>query len=248
MTANERLRGAMLRACIGLAELAEAVGVDPKTCERWVTQGRTPHRINAQRAANALREDPSYLWPVLEQGHRRTGMPADLIAVYPSRADAPFDLWRALFEQAERQIGILVYAAVFLHELRPDFNQLLQAKADAGCQVRIMLGDPGAESVALRGWEEKYGDGIQSRCRQALLHYAPLADVPGIDIHQHSTTLYNSIYRGDNCMIVNTHRFGINAYATPVLHLRRASHDGLFSGYAESFEEVWQLSHQAKWD
>jgi hypothetical protein len=95
---------------------------------------------------------------------------------------------------------------------------------------------------------QKYGDGIQLRCRQALMHYAPLADVPGIDIHQHSTTLYNSIYLGDDCMIVNAHRFGINAYATPLLHLQRASHDGLFSGYADSFEQVWQLSYAVKWD
>lgn len=50
MAANERLRAAMMKSGLGLAELAEAAGVDPKTCERWVTQGRVPHRLNAQRA------------------------------------------------------------------------------------------------------------------------------------------------------------------------------------------------------
>ncbi len=68
----------------------------------------------------------------------------------------------------------------------------------------------------------------------------------GFEIHQHDTTLYNSIYLGDDHMIVNAHRFGINAYATPVLHLRRATEDGLFDGYAESFEDVWRLSRPAK--
>jgi hypothetical protein len=238
----------MLRAGVGSAQLAEAAGVDPKTCQRWVTQGRTPHRVNAQRAAIALREDLSYLWPVIEQGHRGRGMHADLVAIYASRADAPFDMWRALFEQAERAIGILVYAAVFLHELWPEFTVLLRAKAEAGCPVRIMLGDPGSHSVAERGREEKYGDGIQSRCRQALKHFAPLAEVPGIDVRQHGTTLYNSIYLGDDRMIVNAHRFGINAYATPVLHLRRSGQGGLFDGYADSFEHVWQLSEPAKWE
>jgi hypothetical protein len=92
------------------------------------------------------------------------------------------------------------------------------------------------------------GDGIQSRCRQALKHYATLAEVPGIHIHQHGTTLYNSIYLGDDRMIVNAHRFGINAYATPVLHLRRAGRGGLFDGYADSFEDVWRLSRPAKWE
>ena len=43
-------------------------------------------------------------------------------------------------------------------------------------------------------------------------------------------------------MIVNAHRYGINAYATPVLHLRRAADGGLFDGYADSFEQARRLS------
>jgi hypothetical protein len=246
MVANERLREAMLRARLGLADLAAAAGVDPKTCERWVAQGRTPHRTNAQKAATALREDLAYLWPMIEQGRRQRGMHADLVAIYASRADAPLGIWRALFEHAGRDIGILVYGGVFLHEMWPDFNRLLQAKAEAGCRIRLMLGDPESDAVVRRGLEEKYGDGIQSRCRQAMMHYAPLADLAGIEIHQHATTLYSSIYFGDDRMIVNTHRFGINAYAAPVLHLRRAVPAGLFDGYAESFEDVWRLSRPAK--
>jgi hypothetical protein len=246
MAANERLRASMAKAGVGLAALAGAAGVDPKTCERWVTQGRTPHRVNAQAAAAALAEDASYLWPVLEQGRRRRGLHAEIAGIYASRAEAPLELWRAMFEQASRDIGILVYAGVFLHELWPDFNRLLQARAEAGCRVRIMLGDPASEAVARRGREERFGDGIQSRCRQALAHYAPLAGVAGVAVHQHATTLYNSVYFGDDTMIVNMHRYGMNAYATPLLHIRRAAGGGLFDGYAESFEDVWRLSRRAQ--
>ena len=74
------------------------------------------------------------------------------------------------------------------------------------------------------------------------MHYAPLAATPGIELRQQGTTLYNSIYIGDDIMIVNSHRYGMNAYATPVLHLRRASEGGLFDGYADSFEQVRRLS------
>ena len=59
-------------------------------------------------------------------------MHPDFVALYASRADAPQELWRALFERAEREIGILVYAAVFLHELWTDFNTMLLARAEAG--------------------------------------------------------------------------------------------------------------------
>ena len=69
------------------------------------------------------------------------------------------------------------------------------------------------------------------------MHYLPLIGTDGIEIRQHGATLYNSAYIGDDIMIVNTHRYGINAYATPVLHLRRAAEGGLFDGYAESFEQ-----------
>lgn len=202
--------------------------------------------MNASRAAVALREDMSYLWPALEQGRRQRGMHPDLVAIYASRAEAPVGMWRALFEQAQREIGTLVYAAVFLHEQWPGFNQLLRTKATAGCRVRILLGEPDCPAVVSRGQEEKYGLGIETRCRQALMHYVPLITVPGVEVHQHDTTLYNSIYIGDDQMIVNAHRFGINAYAAPLLHLRRSLDGGLFDGYVASFEDVWQLSHPAK--
>jgi hypothetical protein len=76
--------------------------------------------------------------------------------------------------------------------------------------------------VAARGREEKYRHGVESRCRLALLHYQPLIDVPGIGLRTHGTTLYNSIYRVDDQMLVNAHVWGVNAYAAPVWHLRRA--------------------------
>jgi IS5 family transposase len=40
-----------------VSDLAEAAGVDSKTFERWITKGRTPHRVNAVRAAQALWPD-----------------------------------------------------------------------------------------------------------------------------------------------------------------------------------------------
>ena len=245
MAQNERLRVALLRSGKTVSELAEAAGVDPKTFERWVSKGRTPHRVNAVRAAAAIGEDVSYLWPDIERGHRQPGAHPDLIAVYATRAGAPSEAWRALFEQAGQRIGILVYAAVFLHELWPDFNRLLADKARHGCQVTVLIGDPDSDAVRLRGREETYGHGIEARCRQALMYYAPLIGTSGIEVRQHDTTLYNSIYIGDDIMIVNTHRYGINAYATPVLHLRRAEEGGLFDGYADSFEQVRRLSRPA---
>ncbi len=40
---NERLRALLLERGQTPDKLAEAVHVDPKTVERWVTKGRTPY-------------------------------------------------------------------------------------------------------------------------------------------------------------------------------------------------------------
>jgi hypothetical protein len=74
------------------------------------------------------------------------------------------------------------------------------------------------------------------------MHYRPLLDVPGIEVHVHRTMLYNSIYRFDDELLVNAHVWGVNAYMAPVLHLRRLAEGSLFGTYAGSFEAVWATS------
>jgi hypothetical protein len=92
------------------------------------------------------------------------------------------------------------------------------------------------------GEEEDFGHGIQSRCELALLHYRPLLNVPGVSVQTHETTLYNSIYRFDDEMVINTHVWGANAYLAPTYHLRRLDGGTLFDTYARSFDAVWATS------
>jgi hypothetical protein len=166
----------------------------------------------------------------------------ELIALHEKRADLPVSAFIDLFAQARETIGILVYAAVFLHEAYPRLNDLLAERAAEGCTIRIALGDADSPHVQQRGQEETFGHGIESRCRLALMHYRPLLGVPGVEIRTHGTTLYNSIYRADDQMLVNAHVWGVNAYAAPVWHLRQAEGSGVFSGYARSFDEIWSTA------
>ncbi|MFD6811736.1 XRE family transcriptional regulator, partial [Streptomyces anthocyanicus] len=162
---------------------------------------------------------------------------------YGQRADLPVSVFVDLLSQARQRIDVLVYAAVFLHEAYPRLNDLLRERADDGCAVRIAVGDADDPNVHQRGREEKFGHGIESRCRLALLHYRPLADVPGIELRTHGTTLYNSLYRADDQMLVNAHVWGVNAYGAPVWHLRRHGDGGMFDTYAGSFDAVWETAH-----
>jgi transcriptional regulator with XRE-family HTH domain len=61
--ANERLRDAMLRDGLTAAALAEKLGVNPKTAERWVTLDRAPYPRHRHAIASLLHERESYLWP-----------------------------------------------------------------------------------------------------------------------------------------------------------------------------------------
>ena len=61
-----------LRATLGAngyteADLANELGVDAKTVQRWVTQDRTPHRSTAIKVAKLLDVPVAWLWPGLDE-------------------------------------------------------------------------------------------------------------------------------------------------------------------------------------
>jgi len=151
-------------------------------------------------------------------------------------------MWLDLLRHAECQVDVLAYAALFLPELDPGLVQTLQAKADAGATVRIALGDPRAPALRCRGEEEGIGEGMAARAAMTLRHFAPQVGRDGIDVRVHDTTLYNSIFRFDDDMLVNTHVFGAMAYRNPVLHLRNTGPEAMFAAYATSFERVWAMA------
>lgn len=243
---NERLRAVMAAGGWTYATLAKAVEVDPKSVERWVNLGRTPRRATALQAAEALGEDVHALWPALRQARAARAISPELVALYEQRADVPVSAFVDLMTQARERIDVLVYAAVFLHEAYPRLNDLLRERAAEGCVVRIAVGDADSENVQARGQEERFGHGIESRCRLALMHYSSLIGTPGIGVRTHRTTLYNSLYRADDQILVNAHVWGVNAYGAPVWHLRRNGEGGMFDTYVESFNAVWATAKPAQ--
>jgi hypothetical protein len=242
---NQRLRTAMARGRVDVQAVSLKAGVDPKTVQRWLG-GRVPHARHRWAVSELLDEDEAYLWPETTSARRPAEAgKAELVELYPFRSAVPASLWWDLFSRAQQQIDVLVYAANFLHEQYPSLNDLLREKAAAACKVRVALGDPNSEVIKARGAEERFGHGIEARCRVAFMHYQPLIGVSGIDVNLHRTTLYNSIYRADDDLLVNAHVWGVNAYSAPVMHLRRAVTGSLFDAYAASFEAVWATSEPA---
>jgi len=244
-SANDRLRQAIAARTLTIDTVDARIGVDPKTVQRWLA-GRVPHARHRWAIAALVEVDEAHLWPTARTSSQQAeAAGAELVAIYPHRADVPTDLWRSMISQVERQLNILVYAAVFLPEQHVDLLDVLRAKAAGGCRIRIALGDPASAKLQERGDEEEFGLGIVQRAQLALKQYEPLRGCNGVDVRVHGTTLYNSIYRLDEVMLVNTHVWGVSAFGAPVLQLRRLVDGGLFDTYAHSFESVWRGSNPA---
>lgn len=240
-TVNERLRTVMLRTGTTTEDLALCCGVDPKTAERWISAGRVPHRRHRWAAARRLGCEDGYLWPDAPgdaSQQRANASRSEFVRLYPDRGSIPRETWRELLDGAREDIGILVYAALFLAE-DSAARRLLADRARAGVRVRLLIGDPDSPAVAQRGEDEGIGRvAIGAKIRNVLALFHPLTEA-GAEIRLHSTVLYNSMYRADDDLLVNVHILGYVAACAPVLHLRRISGGALVSTYLESFESIW---------
>jgi transcriptional regulator with XRE-family HTH domain len=237
-TVNERLRDALDSSGFEEISIAMRLGVDPKTVERWIA-GRVPYPRYRRSLADLLDVGEYELWPQLAE---RRALPmqesADIQAAYAHRWAVPRKEWLRLFGAAEREIGVLAYAALFLAE-DVGILRILTERANIGVRVRILLGNPGSPHVADRGADEGIGSAIAAKVQNALAIYRSLPDIKTVEVRLHSTTLYASIYRGDNDFLINTHAYGATASHSPVLHVRHSAPGDLAETYSNSFERVW---------
>ena len=109
---NERLRAALLEHGVSTAQLGDHVGVDRKTVERWIA-GRVPFPRHRHGIAAFLGVTELSLWPGTLGNSRWRG---ELVSVYGRRSQVPADAWGRLFTSAEREIGVLAFAGLFLSE------------------------------------------------------------------------------------------------------------------------------------
>jgi transcriptional regulator with XRE-family HTH domain len=236
---NERLRALLLEQGKTPDQLAEAVHVDAKTVERWITKGRVPYRKHRFDVAAFLGVDEAYIWPdALGKDEVAAVSQSEVVAVWPHRWAVPRDTWGHFFSQAQRDIGALVYSGMFMAE-DIGVHRLFADRARAGVRVRLLLGDPDSRAVAERGAAEGIDEGMAAKVKNSIVLFRKLLGEPGVELRLHGTVLYNSIYRADDQLLVNTHIYGIMANNAPVFHLRKIPGGEMANTYVESFERVW---------
>ncbi|MDP9441785.1 MAG: XRE family transcriptional regulator [Actinomycetota bacterium] len=242
MGRNERVHDAMRQAGLTATDLAVKLGIDPKTVERWVTSGRRPHRDSREQAAELLGVPAALLWP------DAVGSPSglsELVGIYRTRTEVSPAMVRSLVSGASQHIDVLAYAALWLWDTVPAFAETLAAKAAHGVKVRVCLGDPDSPAVRTRGEEEGIGDRMAARCRLALDYARPIAGVDPSAVRCSTSTLYVSLLRFDDDVLVNTHLWGNPAGDSPVLHFRTGDARGVAANALRSFERVWEGAQPA---
>jgi transcriptional regulator with XRE-family HTH domain len=237
---NDRLRTAMVAAGFTTETVATRLAVDAKTVERWISSGRVPYPRHRIAFAKLVGREAGELWPTARDTEPATAQ--DLIRFYPSRASVPTHLWFDLLDAANRSVDLLFYSALFLSDGYAGLAAAIRRAAIRGARVRILVGNPRSAAVIARGRDEGIGPDLASRVRMTLHYLDGLDQAEGVQVRGHSTTLYNSIYRFDDDMLVNAHTYGAAAVESPVLHLRRVPRGRLFDHYMKSFERVWAVS------
>ncbi|MET9377192.1 XRE family transcriptional regulator [Streptomyces sp. NPDC002992] len=237
---NDRLHSVLAQRGVSPESLAEVCEVDPKTVSRWLG-GRVPHPRHRFRVARHLRVEETFLWPAPPRRAARSGdgLGAELVGTYQNRASVPRDMWISLLREVREEIGVLVFSGTFFAQSNPHVAKMLAERAADGVRVRLCFGDPEGQAVVIRGQEEGIGDTLAAKIRASLTYYRPLLAEVGCEVRLHDTTLYTSLFRYDDNLLVNPHVWGQPASANPLLHLKRADGAGWFANYAQSFEAVW---------
>ena len=240
---NSRLADAIRQRGWDTQRFADEIHVDPKTVGRWINTSRTPHPRLRTRAAEQLGVPMAVLWPEADAPMNGVG---ELVGLYTTRAEVSPATIRSLSASASQHIDILAYAGLWLWDTVPGFADVLAAKIAEGAEVRVCLGDPDSAAVLQRGGEEGIGANLAARCRLATGYARVIADADPGALRWSTATLYASILRFDEEVLVNMHLWGNAACSSPVLCFRHQHDSGVAANVIRSFERVWQDAQPAR--
>jgi hypothetical protein len=236
MSRNQRLYDAIRQSGKPLKAIADEVDTDPKTVGRWISVGRLPRPAIRTQLAQAVGVPEAVLWPDAPGVAYGT---AELVGIYTTRRELPPSTVSSLLDAAERHIDVLAYSALWLWDTIPRFVERMQLKIANCADVRICLGDPDSDAVLLRGQEEALDDALAGRCRLAARYAQGIHSAEPTTVRLSGATLYASIFRFDDDVLLNTHLWGNPAGDSPVFHFRKQDDAGIAASAIRSFERVW---------
>lgn len=242
--ANQALRHALASRALTPHQLAEAVGVDAKTVGRWMSdERRLPHPRHRWAVAAALEVEEQMIWPNAVREALKTGADREIVTVYPCRSAMPKSIWRELITGATRDLTFAGYTSYFLWLELDGLPTALRRKAEAGAQVRFLVGDPDSPVTAERERIEGVPLTLSTRIQVTLDELRKAHDrAPAVQARYSDRHIAMSVWRFDDDMIVCTHLADLLGHDSPTLHLRRRQDDGIFDRYVAHVDHLWNAA------
>lgn len=237
---NTALRDAVAEANTTTGRLARTVGVTSKTVERWLSEPeRVPHPRTRVDVADALGVSETVLWPNAVRANVKTGTDREIIAAYPYRNACPTSVWANLLDQAQHRLAFAGYTNYFLWQQHPRLADRLRAKADNGCKVQFLIGDPDSETTRRREEVEGVPLTVGTRIRITLDALNRMENCSGIEARFSDDHRAMSVFLFDGQMLVTPHLSNLLGHESPMLHLRRLGTDGLYDRFASHVDALW---------
>lgn len=239
---NEALRRAIAESGMTTHKLARSCGVEDRTVDRWLYEGRVPRPGTRAAVAERLGVEEDVLWPAAAKAVMKTGPDREVVSVYPYRSACPSSVWRSLITDAGEQLTFAGYTNYFLWLEQPNLATVLKRKARTGASVHFLLGDPDSEITQRREAVERTALTVSTRIRITLEHLDHLGPVDGLEARysDHEGHISLSVFRFDDQMLVTPHLANLVGHDSPMLHLRRLQDDGMFDRFASHVDELWK--------
>jgi transcriptional regulator with XRE-family HTH domain len=239
---NDRLRAALQNAGIDTDQLADAVGVDYKTAQRWIS-GRVPRGRHRAAVAAALGVSERELWPEAAIEPKDGGGRLELVGAFARSDDVLAPDWKTAITESGERIDLLDYT--LMHILgAAGMPELLAAKAKAGCQIRLLISYAtrarlAADTPLAAPYEDDPPAAMVEIARsRAIINQ--LLEHEHVRARKFAAMRFNSIVRCDQRMLVTLHLWGTGGQQAPLIHVKQLDHPGLFEQFEQHYEQIWQ--------
>ncbi|MFI6901080.1 hypothetical protein ACIBKY_07460 [Nonomuraea sp. NPDC050394] len=139
-----------------------------------------------------------------------------MLTVYPYRSACPKSIWRNLINAARNEIVFAGYTNYFLWLEHPNLAKVLTRKAQQGCKVRFLVGDPESDVTRRREDVENVPLTVSTRIRITLSEIEQLRDVPGAEARYGDEHIAMSVFRFDAEMLVTPHLAKLVGHDSPM--------------------------------
>lgn len=183
-------------------------------------------------------------WPKAVRDRIKTGSDREVVQSYAYRSACPSTVWADLIAGANDDLFFAGFTSYFLWTQVPALPETLRRKAESGCRVRFLLGDPDGAVARQREEIEDVALTVSTRIKMTLEQLAKIGEVQGLEARFSAPAdavnhVSLSVFRFDGDALVTPHLARLVGHDSPLMHLRRHGEVGMYSRFVEHTEELW---------